>query len=57
MKEAEMLKLIDTGCAKMLDNQRYKILVGSSEALDAIFEECNVSLHHRVPLIKILNQF
>jgi len=41
----------------MLDNQKYKILVGSSEALDAIFEECNVRINHRVPLIRILNQF
>jgi len=56
-----MLRICDRACNKFLRQLgfkvKYNIYVGSSEALDAIFEECGVTLPDRTPLIDILKNF
>lgn len=56
-----MLRICDRACSKFLRQLglkvRYNIYVGSSEALDAIFEECGVTLPDRAPLISMLKHF
>ena len=51
MLEVEMLRVCDTAFKNSKLAQRYELKVSSSELLDAIFEECNVELADRIPLL------
>ena len=53
MQEVEVLRLCEAAFLKWFAN-RFELRVSSSEVLDAIFEECQVSLADRIPLVKIL---
>ena len=53
MQEVEILRLCESAFLAWFGN-RFELRVSSSEVLDAIFEECQVSLADRVPLVKIL---
>ena len=51
MLEVEMLRVCDAAFKNSKLAQRYELKVSSSELLDAIFEECNVELADRIPLL------
>ena len=53
MQEVEILRLCESAFLKWFST-RFELRVSSSEVLDAIFEECQVSLADRIPLVKIL---
>ena len=55
MQEVEILRLCESAFLAWFGS-RFELRVSSSEILDAIFEECQVSLADRVPLVKILYQ-
>ena len=54
MLEVETLRICDAAFCNSKLASRYEIKVSSSELLDALFEECNVNLEDRIPLLKLL---
>ena len=55
MQEIEVLRLTEAAFLKWFSN-RFVIVISSTEVLDAIFEECNVSISDRIPLLKVLQE-
>ena len=55
MLEVEALRICDAAFRNSKLASRYELKICSSELLDAIFEECNVELQHRIPLMKLLH--
>ena len=53
MQEIEVLRLTEATFLKWFSN-RFVIVISSTEVLDAILEECNVSIADRIPLLKVL---
>lgn len=53
MQEVEVLRICESAFLKWFGS-RFELRVSSSEVLDAIFEECQVTLADRIPLIKVL---
>ena len=51
MLEVEVLRICDAAFRNSKLAQRYEIKVSSSELLDAMFEECQVPLEDRIPLL------
>lgn len=51
MLEVEMIRICDLAFRRSKLSSRYEIRVSSSELLDALFEECNVDLADRIPLL------
>lgn len=54
MLEVEVLRVCDAAFRNSRLAHRYEIKVGSSELLDAIFEECDVPLEERLPIMQFL---
>lgn len=54
MLEVEMIRIVDLALKRSKLASKYEIRVSSSELLDALFEECNVDLADRIPLMQSL---
>jgi len=53
MSEIEVLRVCEQACRKQFA-ERFELRVSSSEVLDALFEECQVDLADRLPLMRLL---
>jgi len=54
MMEIELLRTLDAAFSHTKLASKYEVRVSSSELLDTLFEECNVNLESRVPLMQLL---
>lgn len=52
--EVELIRILDAAFRNGKLASRYEVRVSSSELLDALFEECNVDLESRIPLMQLL---
>jgi histidyl-tRNA synthetase len=53
MQDVEVIRVCEQACRKQFQ-ERFELRVSSTEILDAIFEECNVELQDRLPLMRLL---
>lgn len=53
MQDVEALRVCENACRKWFQG-RFELRVSSSEILDAIFEECQVELPDRLPLMQLI---
>ena len=51
MLEVDLIRTIDSYFRQSKLAHRYEMRLSSSELLDALFDECNVDLADRLPLI------
>mmetsp|Transcript_10996 Transcript_10996/g.14870 ORF Transcript_10996/g.14870 Transcript_10996/m.14870 type:complete len:100 (-) Transcript_10996:1601-1900(-) len=56
MLEVDLIRTVDTFFRHSKLEHRYEIRVSSSELVDAIFDECNVDLADRLPLLQLLHE-
>ena len=51
MVEVDLIRTIDSYFSQSKLAHRYEVRLSSSELLDALFDECNVDLADRLPLM------
>lgn len=54
MQEIEALRVTEQACRKQFA-ERFELRVSSTEIIDALFEECQVELQDRLPLLRLFH--